>query len=101
MENQHKKISGYRDLSQSEIDLMNEIKAFGPQLESLVKKIEARVQEQWFAAEESKWLSEGKDQKEYDRLEKAQPEHWAYNGEMRLKEGLMFLTRAVAQPESF
>ena len=27
MDNQHQKISGYRDLSQDEIDLMNEIKA--------------------------------------------------------------------------
>jgi len=26
MENQHKKITGYRDLSQTEIDLMNQIK---------------------------------------------------------------------------
>ena len=26
MENQHKKITGYRDLSQAEIDLMNEVK---------------------------------------------------------------------------
>lgn len=30
MDNQHKIISGYRDLSQTEIDLMNKIKAFGP-----------------------------------------------------------------------
>ena len=27
MDNQHQKIKGYRDLSQEEIDLMNEIKA--------------------------------------------------------------------------
>ena len=27
MENQHRKITGYRDLTQEEIDLMNEIKA--------------------------------------------------------------------------
>lgn len=32
---QHKKISGYRDLTQEEIDLMNRIKAFGPELEKL------------------------------------------------------------------
>ncbi len=28
MDNQHKKITGYRDLTQSEIDGMNSIKAF-------------------------------------------------------------------------
>ena len=27
MENQHKKIKGYRELTQAEIDLMNEVKA--------------------------------------------------------------------------
>lgn len=32
MDNQHKKIKGYRDLSQAEIDLMNEVKAIGPQV---------------------------------------------------------------------
>ncbi|MHB8123883.1 MAG: Acb2/Tad1 domain-containing protein [Desulfuromonadaceae bacterium] len=100
MVNRNSKITGYRDLSQSEIDLMNEIKAFGPQLESLVKKIEAHLGEQWSAAGEAV-RGPDKDQKEYDRLGRAQPEPWAYNGEMRLKEGLMFLTRAVAQPESF
>ena len=31
MENQHQKIKGYRDLSQEEIDLMNEIKAATPE----------------------------------------------------------------------
>ena len=29
MENQHRKITGYRELSQEEIDLMNRIKAHG------------------------------------------------------------------------
>lgn len=33
MDNQHRKISGYRELNQDEIDLMNEIKAFGPELD--------------------------------------------------------------------
>ena len=28
MENQHRKIKGYRELSQPEIDLMNDVKAF-------------------------------------------------------------------------
>ena len=31
MENQHRRISGYRELSQTEIDLMNRIKAKGAQ----------------------------------------------------------------------
>jgi hypothetical protein len=32
MDNQHKKIAGYRDLSQAEIDAMNSFKALGVQL---------------------------------------------------------------------
>ena len=32
MENQHRKISGYRELSQEEIDLMNRIKAKGAEM---------------------------------------------------------------------
>jgi hypothetical protein len=32
MENQHRKIKGYRELSQEEIDLMNEIKSKGAEL---------------------------------------------------------------------
>ena len=32
MENQHRKIKGYRELSQEEIDLMNHIKAKGAEM---------------------------------------------------------------------
>ncbi len=39
MENQHQKIKGYRDLSQEEIDLMNEVKAKGVELGELVDKL--------------------------------------------------------------
>lgn len=35
MDNQHKHIKGYRDLSAAEIDLMNRIKAKGAELISL------------------------------------------------------------------
>lgn len=41
MDNQHKKITGYRDLSQAEIDAMNKVKALGPQVESLLDEIRA------------------------------------------------------------
>ncbi|WP_055002839.1 DUF7681 family protein [Pseudomonas coronafaciens] len=39
MENQHKKITGYRDLSQSEIDSMNSIKALEADTGELFKQI--------------------------------------------------------------
>ena len=41
MKDQHKKIKGYRDLSQSEIDLMNEIKAHAEKTSVLVEKIKS------------------------------------------------------------
>lgn len=43
MENQHQKIKGYRDLSQAEIDAMNEAKALAEQCGALVQKLRAPV----------------------------------------------------------
>lgn len=42
MDNQHQKISGYRDLSQDEIDLMNEVKALEARWNGLVDRLRAR-----------------------------------------------------------
>jgi hypothetical protein len=39
MENQHKKITGYRDLSQGEIDLMNEAKALEAKWNGLIDRL--------------------------------------------------------------
>ena len=74
MENQHRKIKGYRELSQSEIDAMNEIKSKGAELGELVAKL-----------------------REMDGLDK----RWLSIGATDLQTGLMALTRAVAQPTSF
>lgn len=41
MDNQHKKITGYRDLSQAEIDLMNDIKAFEKKWNGLIDRLRA------------------------------------------------------------
>ena len=74
MENQHRKISGYRELSQEEINLMNEIKAKGVELGELVEKLRD---------------TEGLDQR------------WISIGTTDLQTGLMALTRGVAQPGTF
>jgi hypothetical protein len=74
MENQHRKITGYRELSQAEIDLMNEIKAQGVRLSELVAKLRS---------------AEGLDQR------------WVSIGATDMQTGLMALTRAVAQPTTF
>ena len=74
MENQHRQIKGYRELSQEEIDAMNEIKAKGAELGELVAKLRA---------------TDGLDQQ------------WVNIGATDFQTGLMALTRAVAQPTFF
>jgi hypothetical protein len=74
LENQHKKITGYRELSQEEINLMNEIKAKGVELELLVNKV---------------------------MIDGQGDVRWASIAKTELQQGLMALTRAIAKPESF
>lgn len=74
MDNQHRQIKGYRELSQDEIDLMNEIKVIGVELGTLVAKLRS---------------TEGLDQR------------WVSIGATDLQTGLMALTRGVAQPSTF
>jgi hypothetical protein len=74
MDNQHKLITGYRDLTQQEIDLMNEIKAEGERLDALFAKVARECQ--------------------FDP-------RWAAIAKTDLQTGLMALTRAVARPTSF
>ena len=74
MENQHRQISGYRELNESEITAMNEIKIKGVLLGDLIAKLKA---------------TEGLDQR------------WVSIGATDLQTGLMALVRAVAQPTIF
>lgn len=98
MENQHRKITGYRELSQEEIDLMNEIKATGEQLEKLIEKVSGHIENQ---AEQAFVIKIDSDNAEAVRVMKADPRKWAHIAEDHLQQGLMALTRAVAQPTSF
>ena len=74
MDNQHKKITGYRDLSQAEIDSMNEIKAQAVVLGALVTKLRA-----------------------VPNLD----QRWVSLGATDLQTGIMALVRSVAQPTTF
>ena len=74
MDNQHKHIKGYRDLSPAEIDLMNEAKSLAVQVGDLVAKIQANP------------LTD---------------KRWASIGQTDLQKGFMSLIRAVAQPTTF
>ena len=74
MDNQHREIKGYRELSADEIALMNEVKSKGAELGELVAKLRA---------------AEGLDQR------------WISIGATDLQTGLMALTRGVARPTFF
>ena len=67
-------IKGYKDLSQEEIDLMNEAKSLAVQVGDLVAKIQANP-----------------------LIDK----RWASIGQTDLQKGFMSLIRAVAQPTTF
>lgn len=85
MKDQHTLISGYRDLSQEEIDLMNEVKAHGAALQVTLEKVKS------FLARNS-WEPV---------VEGAEPLRWLAIGKTDLQKGLMAVTRAVARPGTF
>jgi hypothetical protein len=108
MDNQHRKIAGYRELSQADIDMMNTIKSMGPQMEELLAKVgEHLAQCRQPALTEADALAdlEGRPRPDFNmtraRIDRAQPERWAAIARTHFQEGLMALTRAVAQPTFF
>lgn len=74
MENQHKKITGYRELNQSEIDLMNEAKALGNEFGALIEQLQHNPEI------DHRWLAIAKTD---------------------LQTGVMALVRCIAKPYSF
>lgn len=82
VDNQHKKIKGYRDLTEGEIALMNEAKGLAEQCGELIAKIE--VANTNAATKDSaidiRWLSIGKTD---------------------IQKGFMAVVRSIAKPESF
>ena len=105
MENQHRKIKGYRELSQEEVDLMNRIKSVGAELLALQAELSGRLETDFeikrLAAEKSKLApnDEGSDEScELRRFIAAEPARWAAIGKTDIQTGIMALVRAVAQP---
>ena len=74
MENQHKLITGYRDLSEGEIAAMNNIKAKAIEIGELVKELEQKA-----------WVDK----------------RWVAIGKTDLQTGFMALVRSIAKPETF
>ncbi|WP_065712624.1 Acb2/Tad1 domain-containing protein [Acinetobacter baumannii] len=114
MENQHRKIKGYRELSQEEVDLMNRIKEKGAELlelqAELVAMLDSSANRKLLAARESikdnspdQYISsvcKGTTEQceEYIRFDQAEPFRWAQIGKTDIQTGIMALVRAVAQP---
>jgi hypothetical protein len=80
MDNQHKKIKGYRELNQDEIDLMNKIKAEGERLGEIISDLEKMNVRTGSHAIDMRFVAIGKTD---------------------LQTGIMALVRAVAQPTTF
>lgn len=74
MENQHKHIKGYRDLSKAEIDAMNAVKAEAERVGILIEELEA---------------NQNLDQR------------WVAIAKADLQKGFMAAVRSVAQPTTF
>lgn len=91
MKDQHTKITGYRDLSASEIDMMNKIKALGIEMGSLVAELQSipPTPPGSPVLDNDSWYGKTADQL------------WIAIGKTHLQEGLMALTRGIAQPTVF
>lgn len=74
MENQHRKITGYRELSEEEISLMNQAKELSEQCGNFINVLE---------------LLPGLDQRSLAL------------GKTNLQQGFMWVIRSIAQPTSF
>tara|TARA_R100000541_G_scaffold18689_2_gene28557 strand:+ start:8327 stop:8593 length:267 start_codon:yes stop_codon:yes gene_type:complete len=88
MDNQHKKIKGYRDLSQAEIDLMNRIKEHGARTGEMLKELSDLRKTPDGIGE----LSVDQLKDSYEALDLAKAS---------LQTGQMWFVRAVALPDSF
>lgn len=122
MENQHRKIVGYRELTQEDIDLMNRIKAAGRELLQLQVEVNGRnsthkeVSESAYrragaevvgvqgstivTMEDARKLVDPSSPEalELARIEKADAFRWSAIAKTDIQTGVMALVRAVAQP---
>ncbi len=97
MENQHRKISGYRELSQEEIDLMNRIKEKGAELLELHQELADKLLDDVRQKSKSA-LTDESQRDEFERFQSAEPQRWASIGKTDIQTGIMALVRAVVQP---
>jgi len=102
MDNQHRQIKGYRDLSEYEVDLMNRVKAAGAELLQLQAEV-VQVLRNDEAAKSNATRINSTDYPqclaELQRFQAAEPFRWAAIAKTDIQTGVMALVRAVGQPE--
>ena len=76
-------------LSQTEIELLSEIKQQSESLNALLVKVRDHIEIAYTDAQER------------DRLREAEPTHWLRQGWSRLQEGMMLIERAVEKRTGF
>ena len=74
MENQHRQIKGYKELTQDDINLMNEVKQKGAELGAIIEKLD-----------------------NIPEIDK----NWLVTGKLGVQQGLMAITRAITRPDFF
>lgn len=102
MENQHRKIKGYRELNENEISLMNRIKQLGNDYDDLLKQLELTLHNTELDVKRTNFVTgqyiDIEAAREYD---KANPFAWLMRARQSGAESIMFAVRAVARPTTF
>lgn len=121
MENQHRSISGYRDLTAEEIDLINRIKSKGAELLELQSELAKNIRDRTtflievvtshqavldgpatLSAEQRAEHTECRDdaQEELNVIYAAEPARWASIAKTDIQTGVMALVRAAGKSTS-
>lgn len=106
IDNQHKHIKAYRDLTKEDIALMNELKEAGENLLAVLEKAKAHVAAQQQAAIDAHNGANGQapspapleECAELVRINKAEPFRWAAIAKTDIQTGVMAAVRVIAQP---
>ena len=77
VDNQHKKITGYRDLSQFEINMMNDLKSMEETMRRMLGNLKAYIDNDTEDKEALRWVAEAR---------------------TCLETGMMYAIKAVARP---
>lgn len=92
MENQHREIKGYRELSQAEIDVMNKVKAHAEATAALIKEVH-QLNSVRFNTPTPAPAVHAEQNGESNR--------WAALAKTQLQQGFMALVRSIALPTTF